>query len=179
MERPRAAPLLTLLVAAIVVLFDQGAKWLVTDRLGPGGDRSEVALLGPALTFRYVENTGAAFGLLRGQGVLLSVLALVVIGGIVLAYRHISGTSLWRVAAIGLVAGGAVGNLIDRVRLGHVVDFVSVGAWPTFNLADSAITVGVVGLSFLLLVTGPEQSATGSGRAKDGGQRRSTLPVDG
>lgn len=104
----------------------------------------------------YTTNTGAAFGLFPDQGVLFVVVAVVVIAAIIAYYSQLpDGYGLARVA-LGLQLGGALGNLIDRLRQGYVVDFLDVNFWPlknwpVFNLADSAIVVGVVLLAFTML----------------------------
>ena len=106
----------------------------------------------------YLTNTGAAFGLLAGdhgmwRQVFFIGVAVVALAAIGFLYRKLRPVSVWYGVALGLIAGGAIGNLIDRLRLGSVIDFldVYVGAhhWPAFNLADSAITVGVA--IFLLI----------------------------
>jgi len=126
-------------LGVLVVALDQGTKALVEANLAPG---EEVDVLGP-LSLTLSHNRGVAFGLADGGGgalVALTLLALVVVG--VLFARNPTRPGMW--VAMGLLAGGAVGNLVDRVREGAVTDFVSVGAWPAFNLADAAIVVGVV-----------------------------------
>lgn len=126
-------------LGVLVVALDQVTKAVVEADLVPG---EQVDLLGP-LSLTLSHNRGVAFGLAGGGGgalVALTLLALVVVG--VLFARNPTRPGIW--VAMGLLAGGAVGNLVDRVRQGEVTDFVSVGAWPAFNLADAAITVGVV-----------------------------------
>lgn len=165
--------------AVTAVFLDQLAKLTVTARLGPSGSSHEVALVGRGIALRYVENTGAAFGLLRGQGVVLSVLAVTVLIVLVVSFRRIVGSSRIRAVAVGLVVGGAAGNLIDRARLGYVVDFVAVGSWPTFNVADSAISVGVVLLAYRLLVADASERAERGGLGAERLAARSTPPRDG
>ncbi len=106
----------------------------------------------------HVRNTGAAFSILAGapsvwRQLFFAVLTLGVVIFLVLAYRKVSPDDLWSKSSYSLVIGGAVGNLIDRVRLGSVVDFLDVywktHHWPAFNVADSAITVG----AFMLIVS--------------------------
>ncbi len=108
-------------------------------------------MLGDLLEVRYVENRGAAFGMLRGEAMILSLLAISLTVGLLIYFWRLEGAPVATIAGVGLIAGGAVGNLADRLRMGFVVDFISVGAWPTFNLADSAITIGVASLAFSLL----------------------------
>lgn len=134
-----------------MVALDQVSKAIVLATLGPDRADQDVALIGSVVGIEYAENRGAAFGLLGGQNAALAVLAAAVLVGLALFYRRRSDPSGKLVATVGLIAGGAIGNLLDRVRLGYVVDFVAVGSWPNFNVADSAITVGVAWLVVLLL----------------------------
>ncbi|CAA9540812.1 MAG: Lipoprotein signal peptidase [uncultured Thermomicrobiales bacterium] len=143
-------------VAAAVVVLDQAIKAAVASALGPDQPDHRVEVLGRLLALEYVQNTGAAFGTLRGQGVLLSAMALLTVGALVAYYRTLVAPSHPMVFALGLLLGGAAGNLVDRLRLGYVVDFVAVGVWPKFNLADAAITVGVVLLGWHLLLPQPD-----------------------
>ena len=154
-------------IAAAIVAVDQVTKWLVGRWLGPGRDEQRFEVLGAALAFEYLENSGAAFGVLRGQGVVLGLLALVVLGGLVTYYRRLAAPSREAMLGVGLIVGGAVGNLVDRVRLGHVVDFVAVGVWPKFNLADSAIAIGVALLAWHVL-TSDQPSAVSDRHGGDG-----------
>lgn len=135
-----------------VLLLDQLTKWIVVERLGPGKSQHRWGIVEPALAFEYVENTGAAFGVFRGQGTLLTALSALVLIGLLAYYLTVREPSTALMAGICLLLGGAAGNLVDRVRLGYVVDFAAVGRWPKFNLADSAISVGVVLLAWHLIV---------------------------
>jgi signal peptidase II len=130
-------------LCGVVVALDQAAKALVEAHLAPG---EHVDLVGSSgLTLSH--NTGVAFGLAAGGGtglVLLTGLALLVVG--FLFSRAPTRPGMW--VAAGLLAGGALGNLADRVRADAVTDYVSIGSWPNFNLADAAITAGVVLLAF-------------------------------
>jgi signal peptidase II len=168
MPRADARLALPIAVGLAVVLLDQASKALVVDRLGPQAPTQELRLLGSTLALRYVENTGAAFGLLRGAGPALTVAAVLILVGLAVLYRRLADGSAWTAAAIGGIAGGAIGNLIDRIRLGYVVDFVAVGPWPTFNVADSAITIGVLLLAWRMLFDSADRSPvrreTGSAR---------------
>ena len=140
-----------LLVAVGVVAVDQISKAIVTEEISRG---ERVDVLGP-LQFTLTYNDGVAFGLAGGGGIfviLLSVVALVALGAFVASAPNRTGTWL----SGGLILGGAVGNLIDRVRIGHVTDFVLLPNWPAFNLADCAITVGVVILALTLIFDGRE-----------------------
>lgn len=134
-------------LCGLVVVLDQAAKALVERHLIPG---QQVEVLGP-LELTLSHNSGVAFGLASGGGarlVLLTLLALGVVG--FLFWRDPTRPGMW--VAIGLLAGGALGNLADRIRADAVTDYVKVGGWPAFNLADVAVTAGVLvlALSYLL-----------------------------
>jgi signal peptidase II len=129
-----------------VVAADQAAKALVEDRLVPG---ETVDVLGP-VSLTLAHNQGVAFGLASGSDAPLIVFAVAALAFVAyLLSRDPLRPGLW--VAAGLVAGGALGNLADRLRAGAVTDFVEVGAWPPFNLADAAIVVGVALFAVLLV----------------------------
>ena len=132
-----------------VLAADQGTKALIRASFDPG---DEDPIL-PALKLVHVRNDGVAFGALSGGGPLVSI----VVGVALVALLGFFATQVRRPYAwipVGLLAGGALGNVIDRVRQGHVTDFLKLPAWPAFNVADIAITVGVVLL--LLVLSGDE-----------------------
>jgi signal peptidase II len=131
--------------ALAVVAADQATKALALARLSDGG----LALLGPWLRLVLVHNTGAAFGLLGGGDRPLAAVGALAAAGLWWASGRAARPAVaW---ALGLVLGGAVGNLLDRLVRHAVVDFVAVGPWPVFNLADAAVTVGVVWLAWELV----------------------------
>jgi signal peptidase II len=132
-----------LLPAAIIVL-DQLVKVMMVIWIGPESGRGHVGLVDDWLSFEYVENRGAAFGILTSAtGALAAVSLLIAAGGVFMMWREHRANRL-AAFAIALVVGGAIGNVIDRIYRGYVVDFVAVGGFPRFNLADSAISIGVV-----------------------------------
>lgn len=134
------------LVAAVVVLVDQVTKAIVTGAISRG---EQVDVVGP-LKFTLTFNDGVAFGLAGGGGIIviaLSMLALVALGAFIASAPDRPGTWL----AGGLILGGALGNLLDRIRLGHVTDFILLPNWPAFNIADASITVGVVLLAWTVI----------------------------
>jgi signal peptidase II len=138
-----------LAACGVVVAFDQGSKALATSVVDRG-DRVEVL---PFLAFENVRNKGVAFGLGGDiSAALIGVTIVLLVGLLVfLALRADGGWLVWLPAA--LLVGGALGNLADRVRDGAVIDFIELPLWPTFNLADVAITAGV-----LLLLLDVERS---------------------
>jgi signal peptidase II len=142
---------LFLVIAAFVVMLDQISKLLVRSYLDP---YQTIPLVG-CLSLTNVRNTGSAFGLFANQAFLLTLVAIVGLVTILLFYRYLSRISLLSGFALGLVFGGAVGNLIDRLRFGYVTDFIDVRLWrdfhwPAFNAADSAITVGAIVLAVFI-----------------------------
>ena len=141
-----------------VIIVDQWTKLLVLGHFDIPGDT--VILIQDFFSLTYVRNTGAAFGFMATANpafrvpffLLVPIVAMIFLSFL---YRDLPSNARWRALALGLVSGGAVGNLIDRVRLGYVVDFLDFHyhtAWffPAFNVADSAICVGV---GILLLST--------------------------
>lgn len=130
-----------------MVAVDQLTKWWAQRALWDGS----VEVVSGLLWLRLVENSGAAFGLLSGAGSLLALVAIVAAVLILLSIRRLEGR--WEALAMGLVLGGALGNLVDRLLRGsgladgRVVDFVDLGWWPVFNVADAAITTGAVFLA--------------------------------
>ena len=134
-------------IAAIVVVLDQLAKAWLTSFLDPG---ESVQVIGDYLRLVHGQNNGAIFGLFKDSAPLFGIVSLAVIG-LIVAYHARSGRSVYLSVTLGLLLGGAIGNLIDRFRLGYVVDFVDIGIgsirFYTFNVADTAIS-----LSLLLLI---------------------------
>ena len=127
------------ILCAAVVAVDQAVKAWVEDKISLG---EEVDVIGP-LSLTLTHNKGVAFGLAGGGGlglVLVTVAALALIAFVF--SRDPAKPGMW--VAVGLLAGGALGNLVDRLVAGEVTDYIHVGSWPAFNLADVAITVGVV-----------------------------------
>lgn len=148
MSRPRWRRALAAVV--VVVLLDQLAKAGVRDHVTPG--TSDPVL--PFLELVRVRNTGVAFGLLSGGGAIVLVLSAAALALLVAYFvRHPEKPALW--IPTGLLLGGAVGNAIDRVRLGAVTDFLKVPYWPAFNVADVAITTGV--LALIYIIEGPRR----------------------
>ena len=171
--RSRSLPLRGLLflgLAALVVVLDQVTKRLAEEKLDRTNVRSvPVPAVGDYLRFTYVENRGAAFGLLQDQTAFFVFVGLLVIGVIAASYRYLPRSGFRLHLALGLQLGGAIGNLIDRIRQGYVVDFVDFGYhsnwWPVFNVADSAIVVGVALLALNALASSPTDEVAAAGDA--------------
>lgn len=139
----RRWPLFAALAVTIVVL-DQAAKALVTGGLAPG---QSVDVVGDLVRIVFGQNSGALFGLFKDNAAMFGLVSLAVIG-LIVAYHARSAASLYLTVTLGLLLGGAIGNMLDRLRLGYVVDFVDVGIGPTrfytFNVADSAISLAIL-----------------------------------
>ena len=140
------------LVAVVVFTLDRLTKMWVEQNVALFQARPVV---GEYARIVHTQNSGAAFGLLPERTTLLSVLSVVAVLGILYYYRRIAGSSSLIAATLGMQLGGAMGNLVDRVGQGYVVDFVDVGipgGWRfwAFNVADSSIVVGILLVTFLL-----------------------------
>jgi signal peptidase II len=137
-------------VATLVLVLDQLSKLWVSTSLPEGGWWSPLPGLWRVFRITHITNSGAAFGMFPDQGNFFIVVAVVVALTILLYYRYLP-TGEWLVRlSLGLQLGGAIGNLLDRLRYGHVVDFVDIGFWPIFNVADVSIVSGVAILAYCL-----------------------------
>jgi len=143
-------------VAILTLVADRISKWVVMANLRPGESWNPVAGLERYVSLTYVTNTGAAFGLFPDYGTIFMIIAVVVIVAIVIYYHRLPGDRWLVQISLGLQLAGALGNLLDRLRYGHVIDFIDFKIWPVFNLADSSIFVGVVILAFYLLRHGED-----------------------
>jgi signal peptidase II len=157
-------------IAVVVVVLDQLTKaWLVAN-VATGEVREVV---GDSVRLVHHQNSGALFGLFRDQALIFGLLSMVVIG-LIVGYHARSGRSRYLSIALGFLLGGAIGNLMDRLRLGYVVDFVDIGIgnllFYTFNVADSAISTAIVlliavaflpGLARLVDASRPDETARG------------------
>ena len=155
--------MMPLAIMGAVLIADQLTKQLVVLTMSPGQSVPNSGLF----RFTHLINTGSAFGFFPNQTLFLIIASFVGIGVLLVFYRtHPVNSTLLHIS-LGLQLGGATGNLVDRVRLGYVVDFIDVGAWPVFNLADSAIVVGLLGLLWALASTRdrgtPEPEPMGKG----------------
>ncbi len=130
------------LVVVCAFAADQLTKWLVTSRLAIG---SSVSIAG-SLKISHVQNSGIAFGFFSQATSLVIVLTAAVVLWLIFFFAHSGARHPLLPAALGLVVGGSISNLFDRVAYGYVTDFVDFGFWPSFNLADSFIVIGVAAL---------------------------------
>jgi signal peptidase II len=127
------------LIAGAAVLADQVTKHLVASQLDLDGS---VHVVGP-FSIHHVQNSGIAFGLFAQATPLVIVLTTIAVGWMLVFFARSGARHPVLPAALGLLIGGSISNLVDRVRLGHVTDFLDLRFWPAFNLADSCIVVGV------------------------------------
>ncbi len=140
--------MLLILVIGLIVVVDQVSKHLVVTRMAYG---ETLSLVPNILSLTHVRNFGAAFGLFYRQRALFMGAMLVLVVAVAVLWKEIVRVGSSAVWASACVLGGALGNFLDRIRLGYVVDFVDVGFWPVFNVADSAIVVGTAVLSYVIL----------------------------
>ena len=135
--------------AAVVFIADLITKTIVRNNLAVGESWPSEDWL---VKFTHVTNSGAAFGILQGQTLFLTVTAVIAIGAIAFYYLFPPLEHGLLLLALGLQLGGAVGNLLDRIRLGHVTDFIDFPRYPEFNIADSSIVIGlfVIGAFYVL-----------------------------
>lgn len=157
---------LVYLLAGGLVLFDQYTKHLVRANLAINETWSPWPWLEPYARFLHIQNTGAAFGLFKEAGLFFTIVA-VVVSLVIIVYAQRLPPGLWGMrVALGMQLGGAVGNLIDRLVFGPVTDFVSVGNFAIFNVADASISLGVALLALLMLFEaragGTPSGATGA-----------------
>jgi len=134
------------LIALLIVGLDQWTKWLVRVNIPAGGTWLPESLewLSPYARIVHWYNTGAAFGLFKEGGMVFTVLAFIVIGAIIYYYPQVERSDWPLRLAMSMQLGGAIGNLIDRLTIGQVTDFISVGTFPVFNIADASISLGCV-----------------------------------
>ena len=150
-----------IVVGLAILALDQWAKRQVVLGLGPGAPQSSIEVVGSYIRLAYTTNTGAAFGLFPERTIVFTVVALLAVPLLVFSRLFVPADSPVVRYSLGLLLGGTLGNLVDRLRLGYVVDFVDVGInqarWPSFNVADSAFVVGVAVLALYMLFWAPEE----------------------
>mgnify|MGYP001257057597 CR=1 FL=1 len=135
-----------------VLIADQLSKFVIVNNLYIGESIPREGLL----RITYVMNSGSAFSVFSGHPAFFVFASVVAISVLLLFYSYQSTSGPWLKISLGLQMGGAIGNLIDRIRFGAVVDFIDFGWWPVFNLADSFIVVGLSILIFILLFHRPK-----------------------
>lgn len=161
--------LILALVSGTIIALDQWTKFIIRQNLAIGESWMPLEWLAPYARIVHWYNRGVAFGLFQNGGEWFAILAIVIALGIIYYYPRVPAEDWTLRAAMGLQLGGAVGNLIDRLTVGHVTDFISVGTFPVFNIADSSITIGVVVLILgVWLQERREKQAKTQPKAEDG-----------
>ncbi len=141
------------IIATLIVAIDQATKAFVRQALSPGDSFPVIANI---LHLTYVRNPGAAFGILQGKLGLLIAASIIMVAVVLFYTRSIARSEPWLGLGYSLALGGAVGNLIDRIRYGWVTDFVDFRVWPVFNVADTAIFLGVCILLWRTVILSPK-----------------------
>ena len=141
----RAGPAVAIATAGLVVALDQVTKQLVVANIGRG-DKVNVFF---GLDLTNTRNSGVAFGALEGGGLVVAILIGVSLT-LLVAYFLVNRAMPWLWLPVGLLLGGALGNLADRAREGAVIDFIDPVGWPAFNIADSCIVIGVLALLWVV-----------------------------
>lgn len=136
--------LVLFLTSGFIIALDQITKFIIRQNLAVGEIWSPWPWLTPYARIVHWYNTGVVFGLFQGKGDIFTILAIIVAIGIIYYFPRVPAGDWSLRLAMGLQLGGALGNAIDRVLVGHVTDFISVGTFPVFNIADSSITIGVL-----------------------------------
>jgi len=145
-------------IALAVLVCDQWIKYVIVSNME---HYQSIPVIKNIFHITYVQNKGAAFGLLPNQTLFFVIVTIIVVAVIITVFwktRHRNNFGLLHLS-LALQLGGALGNLIDRIRLGYVIDFLDFRIWPVFNFADSAIVVGVILLSWVLLRTPDDKTA--------------------
>ena len=147
-----------LLTALTILVADQLTKALVVANL-PVGEKAQ--LLGDLVEVWHAQNRGAAFSLFQGGTVVFLIVSVLSIGMVAYFHRSLRDRSPWLHVVLGIVLGGTLGNFIDRLRQGYVTDWLSIGIgatrWPTFNVADSSVVIGIGILVVYLFLTSPDR----------------------
>lgn len=152
-----------LFLSVMIVVLDQGTKAIVTDQISLG---ESIPVIGELVKFTHIKNPGMAFGLRLGNRLFFTIFSSVASVVILLYVIRMRDHALTPLVALTLILGGAVGNLIDRIRFGEVTDFIDVGIssyrWPVFNVADSAVTIGMTILVGVLLLKRDQEGIFGT-----------------
>lgn len=160
------------IIAAVVFIADQWTKqWVL--QTWPEPYTGEIPIIANWLALTYIRNTGVAFGMFEGVPQLFTVTSLLIVGAAIWLYLKHAHASRWLAICLGLIVGGALGNVADRIRFGYVVDFIKTfdGRFPIFNIADSSVVVGVILMAIFFMYTeeqAPQQHLAPTVEADDG-----------
>jgi signal peptidase II len=147
-------------LSSLVILIDQATKYWIQSRMAYG---ESSPVIREVFHITYILNPGAAFGILENKTWFFIAVALILLAGVAYLYPRLPETPIVKLGT-GLLVGGAIGNLIDRVRIGYVIDFFDFRVWPIFNVADICIVCGVACIAYFLLLNpeGTETAVTGN-----------------
>jgi signal peptidase II len=159
--------LILLPIAGLIVILDQWTKAIIRTNLNFGDVWSPFEWLTPYARIVHWYNTGVAFGMFQDKNLLFSILVFVISLAILIFYPKLTEDDWFLRIALSLQLGGSIGNLIDRLTVGHVTDFISIGNFPVFNIADSCITVGAFIMIIGLWVEERKQKDLASSQEKD------------
>lgn len=154
-KQPRSRRFLILfIVAVVIVAFDQWTKWWVIQNipLNTSWLPESLEWFSPYMRLLHIKNTGASFGMLQNGNIIFIPLTILIVAGILYYVSTLEHSNDWMWLAAGMYLGGAVGNLIDRLTIGAVTDFVSVGSFYIFNVADASINISVALVILLWIV---------------------------
>lgn len=143
-----------LLLAIMTIIIDQWSKYYISAHMWPG---LSIPVVEDIFHITYILNPGAAFGILEHRTGFFVVVAVAMLAAVIYFYPRLPAGSVWARVGLGLLVGGAMGNLIDRVRLGVVIDFFDFRIWPIFNVADIAIVTGVTLIVASILYLSPKE----------------------
>jgi signal peptidase II len=150
--------LFALIVA--IVLLDQSLKRLMVDWIGPSALSHRVEMLGSLVAFEYLENRGAAFGMFQQRTAVLAAVSVVIVTIAIILMLRAASSDVMLAVWFALIVGGAIGNAIDRIVRGYVIDYIAIGSFWKFNLADAAVTVGAMLTFITLWRTDPPMATT-------------------
>ncbi len=153
-------------IAGLLIALDQWSKALVREQIAMGSEVYPIPFLAPFFRFTYWKNTGAAFGIFQNANMPLLILSILISLVVVWLYFKSEDEPLIFRISLAMMLGGAIGNMIDRIRFGFVTDFIAVGRFPVFNIADAAVTVGVAIMLIAMLIHERKEKA----KATDGVQ---------
>jgi signal peptidase II len=144
------------IVAFLIVILDQAIKISIDKFMHPG---QSLSLLAHVVSLTYVRNTGAAFSLFVGFSPYLAAISIIISAAVIFFHYHLPAKSFLAQTALAFILGGSLGNLADRLLRSYVIDYIDVGFWPVFNLADSMINIGAAMIIFALFKGGGSRAS--------------------
>ena len=164
------------LAAALVLLGDQISKYIIVNNLQRYEEWAPIPSLQWLFAITHTTNTGAAFGIFPDGSLFFIVVAILVVVAILIFHSQMAAQHWLLRLGLGLQLGGAIGNLLDRLTRGHVVDFLYFKFWPVFNVADSCIVLGVALMAYVLLKEGKENPGEQKVSAAEGHEQENSEP---